>query len=140
MRHLMAFIAFAAVGLCLDSCAGAIWDGAFPLQVDLVGSGGHSIVAVAARSFASKDEIEHELAHPDCPESRLEEIRWGADQSFEVRVRCSGTKSMMSRRELSYFQHRFLLVRVEYADGARRVLSLAIPDGRVTRHLTAQIR
>jgi hypothetical protein len=49
LKYLLAFVAVVAIGLSLDSQRVAIWDGAFPLQLDLQDATGHAFVAVATK-------------------------------------------------------------------------------------------
>jgi hypothetical protein len=140
-RHLMAFVAVVAVGLSLclglESGSAALWVGGFPLEVSLEDRSGRSIVAVAAQPVA-RVEAEHFLANPESPELQLEEVDWIAGQAFTVRVRCTGSTSRVGR-DLSYHQPQALLVRIDYADGTNRFLSVKIPDGRVRRRVSVLV-
>jgi hypothetical protein len=141
LRHLMALVAVVAVGLglyrWLPSSPVARWVGGFPLEVALEDRSGRSVVAVAVEPVDRISEAEFFLAHPESPEFHLKEVNWVAGQAFPVWVRCTG--SSMSGRELSYHQHQALVVRIDYADGAHRLLSVEIPDGRIRRRVSVVV-
>jgi hypothetical protein len=141
LRHLVALVAVVAVGLCcwrwLDSRRVARWVGGFPLEVTLDDRSARSIVTVAVEPVARVAEAEWFLAHPDSPELQLKEVDWVDGQTFTVWVRCSGASK--SGRELSYHQRRGLVVRIDYADGTNRLLSVGIPDGRVRRRVSVLV-
>jgi hypothetical protein len=139
LKYLLAFVAVVAIGLSLDSQRVAIWDGAFPLQLDLQDATGHAFVAVATKTLARRQEAEYFLAHPDSPELDLEEVPRIMGQAITIQVPCWGRTSL-SGRELNYGQFSTLLVRVEYSDSTRRMLAVAIPDGRLQRRTTVPVK
>jgi hypothetical protein len=138
LRTLMIVVAVAAV-ICLylalvDS---ADWIGGFPIQVDLRDQAGRTIVAVAAETCQFRQDAELLLAHPDSPEFNLVSVPWVQGQPFTIYVVCMGCTRW--GRERAYHQREFLVMRVEYADGSRRLVSAAIPDGRVKRRVTVLV-
>ncbi len=134
VQHLMALVAIVAVVLCLliPSAQVAVWDGSFDLLVTVENRSWHTIIAAAAQPLGRTEVAELVVAHDGDPDLLLEDVHWVAGQPFTVRIPCSGRRSMTGR-ELSYYQFQALLVRVEFADGAKRLLSVKIPDGRVSR-------
>ncbi len=139
VRHMMALVAILAVVLCLyrllDSVQTLVWDGDFPLLVDLEDRSGRQIISVSALPVRGIEEADYYLAHDRNQGLELVDVNWVDGQPFTVRVVYSGTVSM-SGRELSYTQFRSLLVRVEYADGASQRCSVDIPDGRSRRRVS----
>jgi hypothetical protein len=141
LRHLMALVAVIAVGLSLFlwSSSGplSLWVGGFPLEVALEDRSGRSVIGVAVQQVAQMADAEFLVAHPESPDLFLEEADWVADQVFTVRVRCHGAS--MPGREVSYSQCRALVVRIDYADSTHRLLSVAIPDGRIRRRVSVLV-
>jgi hypothetical protein len=139
LRHVMALVAVVAIGLglWLPSRNVAQWVGGFPLEVALEDRSGRSVVAVAVEPVARMAEAEFFMAHPESPELHLEGVNWVAGQTFTVWVRSGGTS--MSGRELSYHQYQALIVRIEYADGTNRLLSVRIPGGRGPRRVSVSV-
>src|SRR4051812_19084262 len=110
-RRLMVLVAVVGVCLCFLDCRGVVWDGGFPLQVDLQDRGSRTIVGVAVQTCSNARESEFFLAHPDSPELDLRAVPWRVGQPFTVHVPCGGRSSGLGR-ELDYGQYRTLLVRV----------------------------
>jgi hypothetical protein len=109
------------------------------LQLELQDATGHAIAAVATKTLGRRQEAEYFLAHPESPELDLENVPWTMGQPITIQVPCYGRDSI-SGRELSYGQFSTLLVRVEYSDGTRRMLSVPIPDGRRQRRMTVLVK
>jgi hypothetical protein len=135
---MMIAVAVAAViCLYLVLLESADWVGGFPIQVGLQDQAGRTIVAVAAEACQFRQDAELFLAHPDSLEFNLVSVPWVQGQPFTIYVVCWG--STRWGRERAYRQRESLVMRIEYDDGSRRLVSAAIPDGRVKRRVTVLV-
>ncbi len=141
--HLMGLVALIAAGLAvgawLDSKPSGWACGAFPLEVALEVPRGRKVVAVAAGCESSLEQVRPELNQPGGPYVDVKSVPWIAGHYFEVSVPCGHQVSMLAHRELSPWQYRALVLRVDYADGDRQWLAQAIPDCQIQRHLSVVI-
>jgi hypothetical protein len=137
IRKLMIVVAMIAGWLYVDPARGVVWDGIFPLQLDVRDNQGHKIVAVATQLCVGREGADFLRAHPGSPEINLTPALWVEGEPVRVDVRCSGHSWF--GREVAYAQYKGLLMRVEYEDGWSRLVSLTIPDGRVRRRVNVSI-
>jgi hypothetical protein len=130
----MALVAVVAALIMLcDAFTGIIWDGAFPLELKLVGTPKKEIIGVAHELLLRKERAEDCLP-PRISPLHYERAPWADGQPLTVSVNCSGRATML--REVSFSQRRYMALRFDFVDGSRAFMTLDIPDGRVCRQVS----
>jgi hypothetical protein len=93
--------------------------------------------AVSCQAYGSRSEVDAPIDLGFCPETSP----WSASarpfqgKALTVPIPVSGTASPLGR-ELSWYQHRYLVVIGDRPDGSRRAKLVEIPDGRIAREVT----
>jgi hypothetical protein len=143
MRWLGATIAlFVIIGLVLllaDNLVVAVWDGRFPMQVNLLGTKDRGIVEVACDTLDDQNYAGYVRTAPERLDLDMKVVDWIEGEPFSVHVRTSGRTSGLFGRESSYFQHQLLVVGIMYKDGGVQFIPVEIPDGRVSRQVSVSI-
>src|SRR5688572_19954844 len=103
----------ASVLFLVDNVQVAVWDGHFPLRVDLRGTQDRKIIEVAAEPLARTEYADYVRTAPSKLDLHPERVDWIEGQAFTVRVPCSGRTSTFGR-ELSYTQFKLLVLRISY--------------------------
>jgi hypothetical protein len=133
------FVAIVAALFAYDLLGTVIWDGAFPLEIELANRGEQQIIRVSADVLMQREWATIVQTNPERIELNLKPVSWAEENPFTVRVPCSGTRSGLGR-ERSYMQFQLLVLRVEYADGTSEFATADIPDGRLQRKMFVEAR
>ncbi len=140
LSTLMLCVAVAAGIFTLVDCSCiAVWQGRFPLQVELLGTHNREIVEVAAEAIhAPPETVQLVKTAPSKLGLNLARMEWSDGQPFTVSIPTSGHTSYFGR-ELAYGQYKLLVLRLSFADGSVEFIPVDIPDGRVSRHVAVTI-
>ena len=139
LSTLLLIVAVAAVILFfVDNSSVVIWDGRFPLEVNLLGTQNREITEVAFDLLFSVKFADYVRTATNNLALNLETIDWVEGQPFTVQVPCSGRTSSFGR-ELRYSQFQLLVLRISYTGGAVEFIPVEIPDGRTSRKVNVEI-
>lgn len=112
----------------------AVWDGHFPLALDVRSETGRRIEEVEFMSFFKRDVAEWIAENPD------ENVDWTPDPTtresgiYLASVHCSG-QLWLFNIELDYTEPRYIVLDVAYTDGNSIRKAAKIPPGRGRRSL-----
>jgi hypothetical protein len=139
LSTLLVIVAFAAVLLfVVDNVQVEVWNGHFPLQVNLGGTQDRKIVEVAAETLSRIEYADYVRTAPSKLDLHPERVNWVDGQPFTVRVPCSGRTSTFGR-EYGYTQFKLLVLQISFIDGEVAFIPVEIPDGRKVRNVTVNI-
>ncbi|MHC5538566.1 hypothetical protein ACYOEI_10095 [Singulisphaera rosea] len=137
--HLMVGVAIVAVGLfAVDSSQVSHWIGFFPLDVSLTSPDGRRIVAVEYAFAGRWKDAKSLKGDPKALDLNFLDVAWVEGAPFQLSVQKTGQSTLLGR-ETSYYQPRFLVLRVTYQDGSSELFPVRIPDSRVGRKVTVTI-
>lgn len=136
-RYLFIALGLGAAGLLLCDCGGIVWDGAYELTVTLEPAADTPVRKVWVASVSGEEDAEELIQTPKWADTCLTPVAFDG-RPFVVQVYCGGHTSGLGR-EISYGQHRALLLRLEYADGHKQFKVVSVPDGRQSRCITVRI-
>ena len=117
----------------------AVWDGHFPLTLDVRSASGKPLKALAYATFLKRPEAEWATKHvtgqpvdvhfhPAAPH----------DGRFVAEIGCSG-RTWVFNIETRYTEFRYLVCRVTYADGSEVRRMAEVPAGRGSRSLNVVV-
>jgi hypothetical protein len=117
----------------------AVWDGQFPLSLDVRSASGKPIRALAYATFFKRPEAEAAIKHVA---GQAEDARFhpavSRDGRFVTDIACSG-KTWIFNIETNYTESRYIVCRVTYGDGNEVRRLAEVPAGRGARSLSVVV-
>jgi hypothetical protein len=131
----VALVVLAAPWLLNES----VWDGHFPLTLDVRSQSGKAIEALAYATFFKREQAD-EAAKPIAGQPGDARFRPAArhDGRFVADVGCSG-RTWIFDIETRYTEFRYLVLRVAYGDGKEVRRMAEVPVGRGPRSLSIKV-
>jgi hypothetical protein len=117
----------------------AVWDGQFPLTLDVRSASGKPIKALAYATFFKRSEAEWATKHvAGQPEGARFHAALPRDGRFVTEIGCSG-RTWGFNIETSYTEFRYIVCRVTYGDGNEVRRLAEVPAGRGARSMSVVV-
>ncbi len=116
----------------------ASWVGHFELTMQLASESGREIKEVSYAAFFRRDLAEWVATHPVAERGAAFDQATTRNGRFVASVMCSGKRNLLGY-DISYFEPRYLVLRVTYADGTLIRRAVEVPAGRGPRSIVVPV-
>jgi hypothetical protein len=115
-----------------------IWDGGYDLSVQFANQTGKAIDRIEAAAVGKREYADLHVAYPDVEPPNWRSVTLDGKGVGQIYVRSSGHVSQFTGIELSYYQEKAIVIRVDFTDGSRSLFAVNTPE-RGKRHIDVDI-